>query len=256
MSRRLAPIGLALLGIVCAIPAGAEPTHLHLGESATVMAAPDEIVASLRAEAIAGAPAEVQKRVNETIRDALALAQAAPGVTVSTGGYAVWRTQQNGAARWQGGQSLNLTSGDAAVLLMDQLKEIWIDGELELIETATWVPKLIRREYQIALSVVGNGVDDPDQQFYENYVCGSRTYMGYCDKELDALVDRQSAEPDQKKRQEIVWQIDRKLQQDAVRPILYYLRGATCRRPEVKGVTVMVNSIFNGWRMEDVWLDR
>ena len=145
---------------------------------------------------------------------------------------------------------------DASVILLGQLKEIWMDGELEPIETAIWVPKLIRREYQMGLSLVGNGVDDPDQQFYENYVCGSRTYMGYCDKELDALVDRQSAEQDQKKRQEIVWQIDRKLQQDAVRPMLYYLRGATCRRPEVKGVTVMVNSIFNGWRMEDVWLDR
>jgi hypothetical protein len=24
----------------------------------------------------------------------------------------------------------------------------------------------------------------------------------------------------------------------------------------VKGLTVMVNSIFNGWRMEDVWLDK
>jgi hypothetical protein len=24
----------------------------------------------------------------------------------------------------------------------------------------------------------------------------------------------------------------------------------------VKGVTVMVNSIYNGWRMEDVWLEK
>jgi hypothetical protein len=24
----------------------------------------------------------------------------------------------------------------------------------------------------------------------------------------------------------------------------------------VKNMTIMVNSIFNGWRMEDVWLDR
>ena len=145
---------------------------------------------------------------------------------------------------------------DAAVILLGQLKEVWMDGELDPIETAIWVPKLIRRDYQMGLSLVGNGVDDPDQQFYENYVCGSRTYMGYCDKALDALVDQQSAEPDQKKRQQIVWQIDRKLQQDVVRPMLYFIRGATCRRPEVKGMTIMVNSIFNGWRMEDVWLDR
>lgn len=145
---------------------------------------------------------------------------------------------------------------DPSVILLGQLKEIWIDGELEPIETAIWQPKLIRRDYQMGLSLVGNGVDDPDQQFYESYVCGSRTYMGYCDKAIDALVDRQSIEPDQAKRKQIVWEIDRKLQQDVVRPMLYYQRSATCRRPEVKGLTIMVNSIFNGWRMEDVWLDR
>jgi len=145
---------------------------------------------------------------------------------------------------------------DPSVILLGQLKEIWIDGELELIETANWVPKLIRRDYQMGLSLVGNGVDDPDQQFYESYACGSRTYMGYCNKEIDALVDRQSAEADQEKRRQIVWDIDRRLQQDAVRPILYYIKAATCRRPEVKGLTLMLNSTFNGWRMEDVWLDR
>jgi hypothetical protein len=26
--------------------------------------------------------------------------------------------------------------------------------------------------------------------------------------------------------------------------------------PQVKGLTVMVNSMYNGWRMEDVWLDK
>ena len=145
---------------------------------------------------------------------------------------------------------------DAAVLLISQLKEIYIDGELDPIETAIWVPKLIRRDYQMGLSIVGNGVDDPDQGFPENYVCGSRTYMDYCNPELDKLVAAQSEESDQEKRERIVWEIDRKLQQDAVRPILYYQRSASCRRPEVKGLTIMVNSTFNGWRMEDVWLDR
>jgi peptide/nickel transport system substrate-binding protein len=145
---------------------------------------------------------------------------------------------------------------DPAVLMIDQLKEIWIDGELEVIETATWVPKLIRRDYQVALSIVGNGVDEPDQNFYENYVCGSRTYMGYCNKELDALVNQQSMEPDQEKRKRLVWEIDRRLQEDAVRPMLYFIRSGTCWRPEIKGITLMVNSTFNGWRFEDVWLDR
>jgi peptide/nickel transport system substrate-binding protein len=145
---------------------------------------------------------------------------------------------------------------DPAVILLGQLKDIWIDGELELVETANWVPKLIRREFQMGLSLVGNGVDDPDQQFYESYVCGSRTYIGHCNKEIDAMVDKQSAEADQEKRKQMVWEIDRRLQNDVVRPILYYIRAATCLRPEVKGLTLMLNSTFNGWRMEDVWMDR
>ena len=29
-----------------------------------------------------------------------------------------------------------------------------------------------------------------------------------------------------------------------------------CWQPLVKGLTIMVNSLFNGWRMEDVWLDK
>jgi peptide/nickel transport system substrate-binding protein len=148
------------------------------------------------------------------------------------------------------------TYRDASVILISQLKEIFIDAELQLVETALWVPKLIRRDYQLALSQVGNGVDDPDQNYPENYACGSRTYMDYCNKEIDALIALQSAERDQDKRRKIAWEIDRKLTQDAVRPMIYYMRGGTCWRPEVKDLSIMVNSIYNGWRMDDVWLDK
>jgi peptide/nickel transport system substrate-binding protein len=148
------------------------------------------------------------------------------------------------------------TYRDASVILISQLKEIYIDAELNLVETAQWVPKLIRRDYDFGLSQVGNGVDDPDQNYPENYACGSRTYMDYCNKDVDALIAQQSAEKDQEKRKKIAWEIDRKLTNEAVRPMIYYMRGGTCWRPEVKNMTIMVNSIFNGWRMEDVWLDR
>jgi peptide/nickel transport system substrate-binding protein len=63
-------------------------------------------------------------------------------------------------------------------------------------------------------------------------------------------------EADPKKRRELVWAIERKLALDASRPIIFYTRAATCWHPRVKGLTMMVNSVFNGWRMEDVWLDR
>jgi peptide/nickel transport system substrate-binding protein len=145
---------------------------------------------------------------------------------------------------------------DPAAILIDQLKEIWIDAELETIETANWVPKLMRKDFTVAMSLSGSAVDDPDNQFYENYSCRSpRNYTG-CNPETDALIDRQSAESDPVKRKELVWQIERKLIEDAVRPIIFFMRQGTCWQPEVKGLTLMDNSIFNSWRMEDVWLDR
>jgi peptide/nickel transport system substrate-binding protein len=145
---------------------------------------------------------------------------------------------------------------DPAAILIDQLKEIWIDAELETVETANWVPKLMRKDFTVAMSLSGSAVDDPDNQFYENYSCGSsRNYAG-CNPEIDALIKKQSAESDPVKRKELVWQIERKLIEDAVRPIIFFMRQGTCWQPEVKGLTLTDNSIFNSWRMEDVWLDR
>src|SRR5215469_11933311 len=145
---------------------------------------------------------------------------------------------------------------DPAVILIDQLKEVFIDGELEIVETALWYPKMYRKDFKIGLNLTGGGVDDPDQQLYENYGCGSpRNYTGYCNPELEKLFERQSAEADEGKRKNLVWEIERRLAEDGARPIIFYNRFAYCWQPQVKNWTMMVNSIIN-FRMEDVWLDR
>jgi peptide/nickel transport system substrate-binding protein len=146
---------------------------------------------------------------------------------------------------------------DPAVILIDQMKEIYIDGELDTVETANWFPKIARKDFMIGANLSGSGVDDPDAYFYEHYACGSeRNYTNYCNPELEKMYEQQSVEPDQEKRKKLVWEIDRRLQQDAARPIIYQYRLGTCQYPRVHGVTVMVNSIFNGWRFEDAWLDQ
>jgi peptide/nickel transport system substrate-binding protein len=146
---------------------------------------------------------------------------------------------------------------DPAVVLIDQLKEIYIDAALETVDTVQWYPKVMRKEYVIGLSTSENGIDDPDQKFYENYVCDAdRNYTGYCNPQMDQRIDRQSMEPDPEKRRKLVWEIERTLAEDGARPIIFYPRSGTCRYPQVKGLTVMVNSVYNGWRMEDVWLDK
>jgi peptide/nickel transport system substrate-binding protein len=146
---------------------------------------------------------------------------------------------------------------DPAVILIGQLKEIYIDAELEPVDTTQWYPRLIRKDYKVGLNITETAVDDPDPAFYENYVCGAqRNYTGYCNAGLDKLIDRQSAESDIQKRKKLVWEIERKLIEDDARPILFYTRVANCREPRVKGLTTMVNSIYNGWRFEDIWLEQ
>jgi peptide/nickel transport system substrate-binding protein len=144
---------------------------------------------------------------------------------------------------------------DAAVILISQLKEIYINADLNPIDTTQWYPTLMRKDYKVAVNVTETAVDDPDVAFYENYKCDApRNYTNYCNAEVDTLIDQQSAEADAAKRKKLVWEIERRLIADDARPILFYTRAANCREPQVKGMITMVNSIYNSSRFEDVWL--
>jgi peptide/nickel transport system substrate-binding protein len=146
---------------------------------------------------------------------------------------------------------------DPAVLLIDQLKSIYIDGELDVVDTSIWHAKVTRKEFSVGMNLTGVGVDDPDVNLYENYACNSeRNLTQYCNKEVDALIDRQSQETDVATRKQIVWEIERRLAEDLARPIISYERAATCWQPHLKGFVLHHNSIYNNWRFEDVWLDK
>ena len=133
----------------------------------------------------------------------------------------------------------------------------YIEGELEPVDNALWFAKVMRHDYAIAHSATFKAVDDPDQVFYETYACGAENNPdGYCNPEIDKLIDRQSVESDEQARKQLVWEIERRLAEDGARPIIYHTRTATCRTPYVKGFTSMVNSVYNGWRFEDLWVDK
>jgi peptide/nickel transport system substrate-binding protein len=145
---------------------------------------------------------------------------------------------------------------DPAVLLIDQLKKVYIDGELELIDTAQYFPKILRKDYSVALNLQTSG-PDPDPTLKVFYSCGaSLNWDGYCNPKVDKLIDAQSQASDPGRRKQILWQIEQQLAADDARPILFYPKGGTCRQPWVKGLTIIENSIFSGWRLEDAWLDK
>ena len=92
---------------------------------------------------------------------------------------------------------------DPAVLLIDQLKDAYIDGDLEPVDTTNYFPRMVRRDFSVALGA-GAGGNDPDQGLYTTYVCNAENNrMGYCNPEVDELIERQSREGDQERRKRL-----------------------------------------------------
>jgi hypothetical protein len=71
---------------------------------------------------------------------------------------------------------------------------------------------------------------------------------------VSTLVPMMESDPD--RRRHLVRDIDQRLQLDVVKPIIAHTRLATCWHNYVHGLTIPSNSIANGWRFEDVWVDR
>jgi len=147
---------------------------------------------------------------------------------------------------------------DPATILIDQFREIYLDGELELTRTATWVPKLIKQDYVVGPNVLGTATDDPDVVFLQNHVYGSaRNFTGHCDPARDQKMIAQSEERDPPRRRLLVREIDQAFQEQLARPALNHRRGGTRWQPRVKGLTVMVNrsTMAGAWRMSG-WIER
>ena len=144
---------------------------------------------------------------------------------------------------------------DPAVVVIDHLKSIFIEGTLDIQDTSIWYTTMTRKAFGLAVNQSGLGLDDPDTVLYEGFACGSeRNYENYCNREVEQRMEQQSATLDQDARRRMVQEIDMILQRDVARPMLFHGAGGTCWHPHVRGITVGVNSIYNHWRMEDAWL--
>jgi peptide/nickel transport system substrate-binding protein len=145
---------------------------------------------------------------------------------------------------------------DFASFVVNELKQVGVEGTLKQVDTNQWYSLLGRKELQLGANVNGFGLDDPDAIFYETYGCGSmRNYTSYCDEGAMKLIDQQSAELDPGKRRVLVGQVQRKLEDDAARPIMGWRLDYFAYWPHVKNL-VPHNTLYSFGRMQEVWLDR
>src|SRR3989449_3022977 len=145
---------------------------------------------------------------------------------------------------------------DMASFVINELKQIGIEASLKQIETAQWHATATRGDYQIGANLTGIGPDDPDANYFENYACGSpRNYSFYCDEQVMKMIEQQSQELDPKKRFAQVAALQKKLEDDAARPLLDWKLDYFVHRPFVKNL-IPHQSIYNFGRMQEVWRDK
>jgi len=145
---------------------------------------------------------------------------------------------------------------DMASFVINELKQVGIEATLKQVESAQWHPMATRGDYQIGANLTGLGLDDPDANFFENYACGSpRNYSQYCNEQVMKMIEAQSQEVNNQKRLELVLALQKKLEEDAPRPILDWRLDYFSNWPYVHNM-IPQNNIYNFGRMQDVWRDK
>src|SRR5690348_17562815 len=67
-----------------------------------------------------------------------------------------------------------------SVVLIDQLKSIYIDAELEPVESGAWFAKVARKDYSVGLNLTGNGIDEDRKSTRLNSSHPSISYAVFC----------------------------------------------------------------------------
>jgi peptide/nickel transport system substrate-binding protein len=144
-----------------------------------------------------------------------------------------------------------------ATLAVDQLRHIHIDGSIEQKDYTVYTGAIIKGAYTLAFETSGAAIDDPDVVLYEKFKCESiRNYNKYCNREVEAKIDEQSATLDPAKRKQLVQALDLFLQQEIAQIAVYHSTSSACWHPYVKGYVRSKNGLYTHHRMEDVWMDK
>lgn len=146
---------------------------------------------------------------------------------------------------------------NAAVVLQEQLKQIGINGELNLVENATMIADVHvpgSKNYEIGVSGT-SGYVDPHPLILANFGTeGTSNSMAYSNPEVDALIEQGMVETDLAKRTEIYQQIQEHLIADLPWVFLFVANQFEVMKSDVKDYVHIATG--SGVSYKQVWLDR
>ena len=147
------------------------------------------------------------------------------------------------------------TAGDIASqvgeVLQRQLAAIGVRVTLKPMETASYYNKTYAYDYTLSHHVPLNN-PDPDENL-SSYFGANGTFYRWGNKDIHALIDKQSETLDQTERHKIVEEAQRKIVLDYPMSFIYTPNLHFFTHSKVKG-WFYPNDLYNG-RLETVWID-
>lgn len=145
---------------------------------------------------------------------------------------------------------------DTAVFMKEELAKLKIEADIRIEETAIFLDKLVRGDFDLYAYSVTTAIDDPDARLSVMYVPDAERNYGKFDNSRMAELNRQQTrELDAAKRKLMVLEMQRILLEEAPLVILYWPGRRMAHWKEVKNYE-NGPSLQNNNRLEDVWLAR
>ncbi|MBI2906155.1 MAG: hypothetical protein HYX92_00720 [Chloroflexi bacterium] len=114
-------------------------------------------------------------------------------------------------------------SEQQGVVAKDQLGKIGINVSLDVRESAVWQDRSNRHDFEISSLPASDPTDDPDATFSAYYITGgSRNFGEFSDKQIDDLFKKQAATLDEKERKKLVLQIQERILELALYPVIFW----------------------------------
>jgi peptide/nickel transport system substrate-binding protein len=147
---------------------------------------------------------------------------------------------------------------DAALFFQDQWKLIGIKAEVEQVDFATSIQRMLKGQFDVRISGTAFNMLDPDQILFAPFSSLGPSFLYYPkDQELDRLLNKQRRTLQPAAREKLAQAAELRLLQQVIPTIVghysIYIYGT---RPEVRGWEAQDYMLYNQERMDQVWLQR
>lgn len=147
---------------------------------------------------------------------------------------------------------------DVGSVLIEELKPLGIAATLKVLDIASFYEAQERRNFAATPTAYGPWSPSPHYALGDRFITGAgRNYEGVSDERLDSLFIKQARSLDPEERKKIFWEMERILREEIV-PVatLYYVTRFQGYWKQVKGHPGLGLGVYEGHRMEEVWLEK